>query len=88
MEIMLTASYMDYGVPRAGLLPAITHVLDQSQPCKTNPLGVKGCGELGTIGATPTLMNALLDALQPFGVQDLPMPATPAVVWHAMQRAA
>jgi carbon-monoxide dehydrogenase large subunit len=51
-------------------------------------LGVKGCGELGTIGATPTLINALLDALQPFGVQDLPMPATPAVVWHAMQRAA
>ena len=82
---MLTASYMDYGLPRAGLLPAITHHLDQSNPCLTNPLGVKGCGELGTIGATPTLVNAILDALYEKCVEEIAMPATPAVVWGALQ---
>jgi aerobic carbon-monoxide dehydrogenase large subunit len=81
----LTASFMDYTMPRAGLLPPIAHALDQSQPCKNNPLGVKGCGEIGTIGGTPTVIHAVLDALKDKGVHDIAMPATPARVWAALR---
>ena len=56
-------------------------------PCKTNPLGVKGIGESGTIGAPPTVINALIDALKPLGVDHIDMPATPARVWDTIQRA-
>jgi carbon-monoxide dehydrogenase large subunit len=56
-------------------------------PCKTNPLGVKGIGESGTIGAPPTVINAVIDALRPLGVTDIDMPATSARVWEAMRRA-
>ena len=65
------------------------HVLDQSIPCKNNPLGVKGVGELGTIGATPAVVSAVLDALIRAGHADgaakLQMPLTPVKVWEAMQ---
>jgi carbon-monoxide dehydrogenase large subunit len=81
---LLTGSFMDYGVPRADDLPAFATYTDESQPCKINPLGAKGVGELGTVGATPTVINALVDALRPLGVTDLAMPATPERVWRAI----
>ena len=58
----LTASFLDYAMPRADLAVPFKTEMDQSIPCLTNPLGVKGVGELGTIGATPALVNAMLDA--------------------------
>jgi carbon-monoxide dehydrogenase large subunit len=80
---LLTGSLMDYGIPRADMLPAIG--VDFSPvPSTTNPLGVKGVGEGGTIAATPTVINAVLDALAPLGVVDIPMPATPERVWRAI----
>ena len=56
-------------------------------PCKTNPLGVKGIGESGTIGAPPTVINAIIDALHPLGVDRIDMPATPARVWETISKA-
>ncbi|WP_227267893.1 xanthine dehydrogenase family protein molybdopterin-binding subunit [Roseobacter weihaiensis] len=87
---LLSASYMDYAMPRADNLPEMTHyVVDHScqTPCTHNPLGVKGCGEAGAIGSPPTVINAIIDALQSGGhkVDHLDMPATPARVWAAMQ---
>jgi aerobic carbon-monoxide dehydrogenase large subunit len=82
---LLTGSLMDYGIPRADTLPAIT--VDFSPvPSPTNPLGAKGVGEGGTIGATPAVINAILDALAPLGVRDVPMPATSERVWRAIQQ--
>src|SRR5262247_1939822 len=73
---LLTGTLMDYGIPRADTLPLIT--VDFSPvPSPTNPLGVKGVGEGGTVAATPTVMNAIVDALVPLGVADVGMPATP-----------
>jgi carbon-monoxide dehydrogenase large subunit len=83
---LLTGSFMDYGMPRADLMPEINSALEEV-PCRTNPLGVKGIGESGTIGAPPTVINAIIDALKPLGVQDIDMPATPARVWEAMRQA-
>ncbi len=81
---LLTGSLMDYGIPRADTLPRVT--VDFSPvPSPTNPLGAKGVGEGGTVAATPTVMNAILDALAPLGVTDLPMPATPERIWRAMR---
>jgi carbon-monoxide dehydrogenase large subunit len=82
-----TGSFMDYALPRADDLPMIDTFCDESQPCKVNPLGAKGVGELGTVGGTPTVINALLDALRPLGVGDIAMPATPARVWEAIRAA-
>jgi carbon-monoxide dehydrogenase large subunit len=83
---LLTGSFMDYCMPRADLTPEITSALEEV-PCLTNPLGVKGIGESGTIGAPPTVINAIIDALKPLGVQDIDMPATPSRVWEAMRQA-
>ena len=83
---LLTGSFMDYGMPRADMMPDVDATLEEV-PCKTNPLGVKGIGESGTIGAPPTVINALIDALKPLGVDDIDMPATPARVWETIQRA-
>ncbi|WP_298976926.1 xanthine dehydrogenase family protein molybdopterin-binding subunit [uncultured Roseobacter sp.] len=88
---LLSASYMDYAMPRADNLPQMDHyVVDHScqTPCTHNPLGVKGCGEAGAIGSPPTVINAVIDALQSGGhdVAHLDMPATPARVWAAMQK--
>ena len=79
----LTGSLMDYGIPRADNMPAI-HVGFSPVASKSNPLGVKGVGEGGTVASTPTVMNAVLDALQSFGVADVPMPATPQRIWAAI----
>jgi carbon-monoxide dehydrogenase large subunit len=84
---LITGSFMDYQMPRAEDFPAFNINLDQSVPCKTNPIGVKGCGESGTVAATPTIINALLDALRPLGVKHIEMPATPFAVWEAIQAA-
>ena len=66
------------------MLPAIT--IDFSPvPSTTNPLGVKGAGEGGTVASTPVVINAILDALAPFGITDLPMPATPERIWRAIR---
>ena len=79
----LTGSLMDYAVPRAGDMPSIA--VDFSPvPSKSNPLGVKGVGEGGTVAATPTVINAILDALAPLGVETIPMPATPQRIWQAI----
>lgn len=84
---LLTGSLMDYCVPRADQFPSLAAAFDESVPCTTNLLGVKGCGELGTIGALPAVVHAVLDALAEFGVVHLEMPLTPEKVWRAMQRA-
>ena len=78
---LVTGSYMDYCMPRADDMPSFT-VDTTVTPCTHNPLGVKGCGEAGAIGATAAVMNAVTDAL---GVKSLPMPATPETVWKALR---
>jgi carbon-monoxide dehydrogenase large subunit len=82
---LVTGSLLDYGVPRADDLPDIATFTDESSPCRINPLGAKGVGELGTVGGTPTVINAILDALRPLGVTHLEMPATPERVWQAIR---
>jgi aerobic carbon-monoxide dehydrogenase large subunit len=84
---MLSASFMDYAMPRAADLPLHYELDFIDVPAKTNPLGVKGVGEAGCVGAPPAVMNAILDALRPLGVQQLDMPATPQRVWQAIQSA-
>jgi carbon-monoxide dehydrogenase large subunit len=85
----LTASMMDYFMPRADIIRDFVHVLDQTIPCRNNPLGVKGVGELGTIGATPAVVNAVADALARAGHADkartIQMPLTPEKVWEALR---
>ena len=83
---LVTASFMDYGMPRADDIPEIDLTFNEV-PCKTNPLGVKGCGEAGAVGAFPAVTNAVIDALKPFGITQFEGPATPETVWRAMQRA-
>jgi carbon-monoxide dehydrogenase large subunit len=83
---LLTGSYMDYAMPRADDLPSFK-VATKVTPCTHNPLGAKGCGEAGAIGAPPALMNAVHDALAVAGVKYLDMPATPHRVWQAIQSA-
>jgi carbon-monoxide dehydrogenase large subunit len=83
---LLSASFMDYALPRAEDLPDI-EVEFLSVPCETNPLGVKGAGEAGAVGSPPALMNALVDALSGVGVTAMDMPATPETVWKAIAMA-
>jgi carbon-monoxide dehydrogenase large subunit len=82
---LLTGSLQDYAIPRAEELPDID-VLSTVTPSPHHPLGVKGIGEAGTIASTVTVYNAVMDALEPFGAQNLVMPLTPEKVWRAMQR--
>lgn len=81
---LLSGSLMDYCVPRADQFPTMANDFDESVPCKTNLLGVKGVGELGTIGAAPAVVHAVLDALAAHGVRHLEMPMTPERVWRAL----
>ncbi len=83
---LLTASFADYPMPRASDFCGL-EVLSNPVPTTTNPLGVKGAGEAGTVGALPALMGAVVDALRPLGVRHLDMPATPERVWAAIQGA-
>ncbi|MCW5770391.1 MAG: xanthine dehydrogenase family protein [Rhodospirillaceae bacterium] len=84
---LLSASFLDYAMPRADDLPFFASAFDQSQPCAHNPLGAKGCGESGTIGAPAAVVSAVLDALAPLGIDDIEMPLTPARLWQAIRRA-
>ncbi len=83
---LLTGEFMDYPLPRAADIPdyILGHTVTRSP---SNPLGIKGVGEAGTIGATPAIANAVLDALAPFGVKHLDLPFTPEKVWRAMAAA-
>lgn len=83
---LLTGSLMDYCLPKADHLPNF-EVATNVTLCTHNALGVKGCGEAGTIGATPAVINAVVDALSDMNVEDIAMPATPERVWRAMQAA-
>jgi len=83
---LLAGSFMDYAMPRADDMP--TFDVDAHEvPTKVNPLGAKGVGEAGTVGALPALLNAVNDALAPLGVRHLDMPVTPERVWRAIQDA-
>jgi len=83
---LLSGSFMDYTMPRADTTCAI-QVESNPVPTALNPLGAKGAGEAGTVGALPAVMNAVLDALAPLGVEALDMPATSERVWQAIQQA-
>jgi len=83
---ILTASFMDYAMPRAADIPPVT-LIDNAQPTPINPLGAKGGGEAGTIGAPPAVICAILDALTQRGVTHLDMPATPERIWRALRDA-
>ncbi len=84
---VFTGSFMDYVMPRADTMPNIIAETDESQPCTHNPLGAKGCGESGTIGAPAAITSAMIDALRPLGVKELAMPFTMEKVWRAIARA-
>ena len=83
---LLTASFLDYAMPRADMLPSM-EIKSNPVPTQYNPLGAKGAGEAGTVGAMPAVMNAVLDALAPLGVKDVAMPATAQNVWRAIEQA-
>jgi carbon-monoxide dehydrogenase large subunit len=83
---LVTGSYMNYCMPRAADFPSFNvgfHVTE----CTHNPLGVKGCGEMGAIGVPPAVVNAVIDALTPHGVKHIDMPLTPEKVWRAIRSA-
>jgi aerobic carbon-monoxide dehydrogenase large subunit len=84
---LLSGSFLDYALPRAQDLPNFTGGLNDSAPTSSNPLGVKGTGQAGCIAAPQTIMNAVLDALSSLGIEQLDMPATPYLVWSAIQAA-
>ena len=82
---LLTGSYNDYAMPRAGDVPRFA-LSTHATPCTHNPLGVKGCGEAGAIGAPAALTNAIVDALKPLGVRHFDMPATPERLWRVIEQ--
>ena len=82
---LMTASLMDYALPRAERRSAV-HVRDAQRACATNPLGVKGAGEAGAIGSCPAVMNAIVDALyRAYRIRHVDMPATPERIWAAIR---
>jgi carbon-monoxide dehydrogenase large subunit len=84
---LLTASYQDYCIPRADDIPPIEVTLDGSAPCRTNPLGAKGCGESGAIGGPPCITNGVMDALSELGIKSIATPLSPLKVWQAIREA-
>jgi len=84
---LIAGSFLDYALPRADDLPSYDLGFNGT-PCTTNPLGVKGCGEAGAVGAFPAVSNAILDALAPFGVTNFAGPATPERIWRAIKGSA
>lgn len=82
---LLTGSFMDYGMPRADDIPLDMQYETIEVPCTMNPMGVKGCGEAGCIGAPPAIINAIIDGLRDKGVTHIDMPATPLKVWNLIQ---
>jgi carbon-monoxide dehydrogenase large subunit len=84
---LISGSFMDYAMPRADNLSNV-EVKSNPVPTPTNPLGVKGCGEAGCVGAMPAVANAIVDALSSLGVRHIEMPATPERIWRAINGAA
>lgn len=82
---LVTGSLMDYGLPRADMIPNMDIGYYEDAPTNKNPLGVKGAGEAGCVGSLPTVVNAVLDALKDYGVLHIDMPMTPEKVWRAIQ---
>jgi carbon-monoxide dehydrogenase large subunit len=76
---------MDYAMPRAADLPFFSFA-SQGSPTATNPVGAKGCGEAGCAGSLPSVMNAIVDALSPYGVRHVDMPATPQAIWRIIHQ--
>ncbi|HXJ08537.1 MAG TPA: molybdopterin cofactor-binding domain-containing protein, partial [Burkholderiales bacterium] len=83
---ILTGSFMDYPMPRASDQPRAIALYDHSVPSPTNPLGVKGAGEAGTVGAVPTIANAVIDALRGRGIHHLEFPYSPWRIWAALSK--
>src|SRR5206468_3023961 len=83
---LLTGSFMDYALPHFSDFPAPIGWESHPVPAKTNPLGVKGCGEAGCAGAMTSVMNAIADALAPLGIRHFDMPASPQRVWEAIRK--
>jgi aerobic carbon-monoxide dehydrogenase large subunit len=81
---LLSGSFMDYGMPRADGVPAM-QVSTVEVACKNNPMGVKGCGEAGSVASPAAVINAIIDALADLGVRHIDMPATPQAVWRLIQ---
>jgi carbon-monoxide dehydrogenase large subunit len=84
---LLTGSFMDYALPHFTDFPAVPTWQSHPVPSTTNPLGAKGCGEAGCAGAMTSVMNAVVDALRPLGINHFEMPASPQRVWDAMRKA-
>jgi len=84
---LMSASFSDYYMPRAGILPDEVQVIDAPVRCTTNDLGVKGVGESGTTGGLSALMNAVVDALRPCGIRHIDPPVTPFKIWQCLQQA-
>jgi carbon-monoxide dehydrogenase large subunit len=82
---LVTATFQDYTMPRADDLPPFEVHFVEDIPCATNPMGVKGAGEAGCIGAPPAVINALVDALAPYGIRHIDMPATPSRIWTLLR---
>ena len=83
---LLSGSFMDYAMPRAADVPSF-ELGNHPVPTKTNPLGVKGCGEAGCAGGLTSMMNAVIDALADYGIRHVDMPLTPYRIWQAIQAA-
>jgi carbon-monoxide dehydrogenase large subunit len=83
---LLSGSFMDYTMPRANDIPPLS-VATENTMCTHNPLGSKGCGEVGAIGSPPAVVNAVVDALKDYGVRHLDMPATAGKIWSIIQSA-
>jgi carbon-monoxide dehydrogenase large subunit len=84
---LLTGTFMDYAMPRAADLGGAIKVESNPSPTKLNPIGAKGAGEAGTVGALPAIVNAVLDALAPLGVTHIEMPTTSQRIWQAIEAA-
>jgi carbon-monoxide dehydrogenase large subunit len=82
---LLSGSFMDYCMPRADNMPSISFS-NVEVPCKNNPLGMKGCGEAGSVGSCASVINAIIDALSDIGVDQVDMPATPQTIWRLLQQ--
>jgi carbon-monoxide dehydrogenase large subunit len=82
---LLSGSFMDYALPRASDMPEILSQFDESQPCPHNPLGAKGCGEAGAIGAPSAIASAVIEALRPLGVTAIQLPLTPERIWETIR---
>ena len=81
---LLTGSYMDYRMPRADDVPDVDLNFVEDIPCTSNPMGMKGAGEVGSIGAPPAVVHAVLDALSEFNVSAIDMPVTSEKVWRVI----